>query len=201
MTTIANTIASSASSVPSFESLLVKMQPRFRYYARQFNRCRRIDPADVVQELTGLALENYTSLVQRGKEVFYSPLVRFAIKRYKEGRRCTGSNTTDVLAEQTQILGRCEVHSLSGFDDTDSWYFMVDQRVNVADHVQFRVDYETWLSQQTARDQDIIKDLAAGETTGDVATKYGVSAGLISQYRKRYANSWTRFITDKRELA
>ena len=42
-------------------------------------------------------------------------------------------------------------------------------------------------------------DLAMSETTGDVAKKYKVSAGLISQYRKRYAESWNDFIADKRK--
>jgi hypothetical protein len=71
---------------------------------------------------------------------------------------------------------------------------MEDRRVNVADTVQFVIDYEEWLSNQSARDQQIIKDLAYGYTTGDVAKKYAVSDGLISQYRKRYGNSWKTFI-------
>jgi len=55
-------------------------------------------------------------------------------------------------------------------------------------------------SVRSLRDQAIILDLARNETTGDVAKKYGVSDGLISQYRKRYEASWNEYIADKREL-
>ena len=52
--------------------------------------------------------------------------------------------------------------------------------------VQFKMDFfEGWLQAQSERDRSIILDLATGETTGAVARKYGVSDGLISQYRKR----------------
>ena len=64
-----------------------------------------------MQDLIGLALEMYTSQIRRGKEVFYTPLMKYAIKKYRSGRRCTGSNTVDVLSEQTQMLGRSKAWS------------------------------------------------------------------------------------------
>ena len=199
----------STPSVPvSFETLYQKMLPHFQYHARRFKRRngRRVDRADVIQELAGFALEIYTSLVRRGKHdlIYYTPLMQYAIKRYREGRRfATGSNSTDILSDKTQRLGRSETCQLSQFDDNaDTWKFMHDQQVNVTDSVQFKIDfYDDWLQRQTSRDQQIIYDLMVGETTGNVAKKYGVSDGLISQYRRRYANSWRTFITDKRELA
>ena len=59
--------------------------------------------------------------------------------------------------------------------------------------------FEGWLQEQSERDRAIILDLATGETTGAVARKYGVSDGLISQYRKRYRSSWNAYIADKKE--
>jgi transposase-like protein len=61
--------------------------------------------------------------------------------------------------------------------------------------------FEGWLQEQSDRDRSIILDLATGETTGAVARKYGVSDGLISQYRKRYRASWLAYISDKKEAA
>jgi hypothetical protein len=147
----------------------------------------------------GIALDMYTSQVRRGKEVYYSPLVRYAIKRYRGGRRFTGSNSTDVLSEQTQMIGRSEVCRLSEFDgDPGCWDFEHYNRLpDVAEAVQWKIDYETWLAQQTPRDQKIALDLSYGYTTGEVAKRYGVSDGLISQYRKRYAESWNAYILDK----
>ena len=193
MTAIAN--PTTPSTPISFEALYAKMLPHFRYYARRFSRSKCLDREDVIQDLTGIALEMYTSLVRRGKEVYYSPLVQYAIKRYKDGRRFTGLNSTDVHFEHTQMLGRSEVCHLSEIRGTlDEMDFMEDRTVNVADAVQFNMDYAVWYQQHSERDQQIITDLSMGETTNDVAKKYKVSAGLISQYRKRYRNSWDNFI-------
>jgi hypothetical protein len=181
------------------------MLPHFRYYARQHVRRkgRYYDYDDVIQDLAGFALEMYTSLIRRGKEVYYSPLVQYAIKRYKDGRRFTGSNKTDLLSHQTQILGRSNTCQLSMFDSQDDGGlderdFMEDRRQHdVAEEVQWKVYYETWFSNLTPRDQAIAGDLSYGLTTSEVARKFGVSDGLISQYRKRYSENWDNFIADK----
>jgi hypothetical protein len=112
MTTIANTAT-------SFEVLLDKMMPYFRRYAKRVIRRRWIDYDDVLQDLTGMALDIYLSLVRRGKDVFYSPIMKFTIKRYREGRRFCGLNTTDILSCQTQKLGRSAICQLVTYEDDD----------------------------------------------------------------------------------
>ena len=71
---------------------------------------------------------------------------------------------------------------------------MEDRKVNVADAVQFKMDYQDWYYRQSPRDQQIITDLSMSETTGDVAKKFGVSPASISIKRKDFANSWKTFI-------
>jgi hypothetical protein len=163
------------------------------------------DYEDVIQDLAGIALEMYISLLQRGKEVFYSPIMQFAIKRYSEGRRFIGSNTTDVLSDQTKILGRSKIQHISVFDgedgELDTWGFMRGRQPDFADAVQMKMDYTAWLQRLTSRDRKIAMDLSYGYTTGEVAKKYGVTAGLISQYRRRYEKNWNEFIADKNEPA
>jgi DNA-binding NarL/FixJ family response regulator len=63
----------------------------------------------------------------------------------------------------------------------------------VLDCVQMKMDYEGWYHLQSPRDQKILWDLAMGETTNEVAKKYGVSAGLISIKRRNFANSWKAY--------
>ena len=200
MTTFVN---NAAPTVPTFDSLLAKMLPHFKHYARKYSRSKRIDRQDVIQDLIGLALQIYNSAVRRGKEssIYYTPLMQWAIKRYREGRRCRGYNSTDILSEHTQMLGRSEVHSFHDGEREDRHHCMEDRRVNVADAVQFKIDFADWYEQQSERDKRIITDLSRGERTGDVARKYGVSDGLISQYRKRYRNSWDNFIGGTHEPA
>jgi hypothetical protein len=196
------------STSPSFEVLLAKMMPHFRYYAKWYVRCRnrRIELDDVMQDLIGFALENYRSLIQRGKEVFYSTLMRYAMKRYQDGRRFTGMNTTDIFSDRTQIHGRSKICQLSDFDSEDEGLgeldFMEDRRqLNPAEVVQWRIDYEEWLAKQSEKDRRIILDIADGETGSNVAKKYNVSKALIGHYRKRYTKSWNDFIADKNKQA
>ena len=197
MTTIANNSAPSVpSSVVPFEVLLAKMQPHFEYFAGKVLRLKADNFDDAVQELTAIAFGFYDSLVRRGKETFYTPIMKFSIQRYREGRLFIGSSMTDLFANRTRMLKRSDVCSLTMFDVREgSLHFLIDKYLNVSRTVQFKIDFfEGWLPQQTERDQQIILDLMMGETTGDVAKKYGVSQGLISQYRKRYEKSWHTFI-------
>jgi hypothetical protein len=194
MTAITN--ATAPSTVPTFEELLTKMTPHFRYFVGKVLRFRRDNFDDAMQELITIAYEIYHSLVQRGKAVFYTPIMKFAIKRFREGRRFIGLNTTDVLSPQTQRLGKCETWSLNQMDedDPDTRYWMEDRNADVFRTVQLQVDFADWYQQQTVRDQWIASDLAQGYTTGEVAKKYGVSPALISIKRRNYANSWKGFI-------
>ena len=178
----------------SFEVLLDKMLPHFRYYAGRKLRLRLDNFDDAMQELTAIAYEIYHSLVKRGKAVFYTPIMKFAIQRYREGRRFIGLNTTDALGHQAQFLGRSTTFSINDcVEDTDKRYLQ-SKYPDVFHEVQIRMDFSDWYQRQSVEDQWIISDLGLGETTNAVARKYGVSAGLISQYRKRYAKSWKSFI-------
>jgi len=189
------------STVPTFEALLEKMMPHFRYFAKRMKRrYKRFDFDDAIQELVGMALEMYHSLVRRGKEVFYTPIMKYAIGHYCEGRRFTGTNSTDICSHQTQIKGRSEVYSL--FDDTgeiDRRYLMQDRKADVFLKVQTKLDLQDWYHMQTTRDQDYITDLALGYTQSEVAKRHGVSPGAICQRQRKYATSWSAFIDPPEE--
>jgi len=194
------TFAKTSAVVP-FEELLTKMMPHFDFFAKKVMRFSDDNYDECIQDLSCIALDMYHSLMRRGKEVFYTPIMKFAIKRYKDGRHFMGSDTVDLLSGRTRIFGRSNVRSLSRFNlCNDSLHFLVNRKTNVSRFVQFKIDFfETWLQQQPPRDKEIIYDLMMGETTNGVAKKYGVSAGLISQYRRRYADSWYAFINPPKE--
>ena len=194
MTTSTNTTAAPV----SFEILLDRMLPRFQYFAQRVLKLKADNYDDAIQEMTAIAFDLYRSLVRRGKPAYYSPIMRFAVKYYRIGRRCMGANTVDVLSERTQILERCTVSPLSTFVNPDESEFMQDRRQpDIAEEVHWKVDYETWLSNQMPRDQDVIRDLAMGLSQSEVARKYKLSLSSIRLYRKRYADSWDNFIADK----
>jgi hypothetical protein len=177
-----------------FEVLLEKMKPNFKFFARQM-KLKFDNFDDTIQDLTAIAFDIYRSLVRRGKEIFYSTIANFAIKRYKSGRRFAGSSTTDVLSDETRILGRCEICSLSPmYSNEGELPFLLDWKSNAADIVQFKMDFnETWYRQQPSVDRSIIRDLMMGETTGDIARKHHLTPSAVSHKKRQYAASWKAF--------
>lgn len=163
---------------------------------------------DAVGEVVAWAFVLVKQLAEQGRldEAFATPIAMYAIKRYREGRRVgSGQNSTDVTSPHCQLLGRAKIRN-AGLarhiaDSFESEASAADARYPVHKIVQLRIDFfQTWLMQQSQRDQEIIRDLARGETTNDVSRKHGVSAGLISQYRRRYAESWYSFINPAEEV-
>ena len=63
----------------------------------------------------------------------------------------------------------------------------------VIDQVVFRCDFPAWLATLSARNRQVVAELMAGERTGDVAQKLGVSAGRVSQLRRQFENDWAVF--------
>jgi hypothetical protein len=68
-----------------------------------------------------------------------------------------------------------------------------DDRTPVPDQVAFRVDFPAWLATRTERDRRMIEQLGMSERTRDVARRFGVADGRISQLRNEYREDWTRF--------
>ncbi len=64
----------------------------------------------------------------------------------------------------------------------------------VPDIVAFRCDFADWLKRLRRRDQRIAKSLALGHRTGDVAKRFNVCDGRVSQLRRELAASWRQFV-------
>jgi hypothetical protein len=56
----------------------------------------------------------------------------------------------------------------------------------------FRIDFPAWRATHTERDRGII-DALLGERTLDVAGKYGLSPGRVSQLRREFLTDWRRY--------
>ena len=158
---------------------------------------------DLVAEAVANCLVAYVRLVRRGKESVAYPtvLAMYAIRQIRVGRRVGKKiNTHDVYAQQAQSKGGYRLKQLgSPRDHRGGWQEqLVDNRqTSILDQVAFRIDFPAWLNTLPSRDRKIVDDLAIGERTGDVARKYGVSAGRISQLRRELRMSWEEFIGDR----
>ena len=161
--------------------------------------------SDAVQNILCWAFLNLKRLASNGRlhDVYAGSLARFAIGRHREGRSLgVVTSSGDVMSHYCQNLGRSKVKNYGLAENIADCFTSeataTDARYPVDRTVQFKMDFfEGWVQEQSERDREIILDLAMGETTGDVARKYGVTDGLISQYRKRYRASWNEYIADK----
>lgn len=198
-------------SVPTKEQIEAKfleLMPTITKIARhafkEYDADRR---DDAVQSVLVKAFQNIQGLAEQDRldDAYVSPIARFAVKAHKTGRiGGLPQNSTDVMAEHCRWLGRSTVKNFGlATDIADSFESeatATDARYPVHKTVQLKMDFfENWYRQQSPRDREIICDLAMGETTGDVAKKYGVSPGAASQWRRKYADSWYSFINPAEE--
>lgn len=182
-----------------FLELMPKIVKFAKYAFKNFDADRQ---EDAIQSVLVTAFENVKQLGEQGRldDCFVTPITKFAIGRYREGRPGgVPSCGTDVTSERCRYLGRSTVKNYGlATEIADSFESMAtatDARYPVHKTVALRIDFmQDWYRQQTPRDQEIIRDLAMGETTNDVSRKFGISAGRVSQLRKTYANSWFTFI-------
>ncbi len=187
----------------------LELMPLIRQIAqRAFREYDAEKRDDAVQSVLVAAFINVKQLAEKGKldEAFATPIAWFGVGHYRQGRiGGLPQNSTDVFGETCRYKGRSRIKHFGLAENiTDSFESeatATDARYPVHKTVALRIDFfETWYASQSPRDREIIKDLAMGETTGDVAKKYGVSPGAVSQWRRKYADSWYAFINPVEEV-
>ena len=162
---------------------------------------------EIEQSVQVFAYETILSLAKKNRlhDAFATTIAQYGIKKHMTGRPGgLPSNSTDVLGERCKYLRRVKVsnHGLceNVADTFQSEATVVDGRYPVHRTVALRIDFfETWYRQQTPKDQIIIRELAMGHTTTEVAQANGISMGRVSQLRKAYAKSWYEFISDPKD--
>lgn len=166
---------------------------------------RRLDPEareDAIQETIANALVAFVRLVQREKlDIAYpTALTRFAVAQIHDGRRVGNRlNVRDVLSPYAQQEKDIRVERLDRFDEKDNeWVEAVveDHRTPIPEQVMFRCDFPIWLESLPRRNRRIALALAIGHTTGQVAKRFRVSPGRISQLRREMQRSWQEFQGD-----
>jgi hypothetical protein len=211
------TTVSSCSLAPlqaRFLELLPAIETHGSIYFRHL-RCPH-KKADAIQEMRALAWKWFIRLTQRGKDVneFLTTFNSFLARAVNSGRRLAGmSKAKDVMNPIAQLrhgikVERLATSTLASFEqlyslphghemqDTFEERLQDNTVTPVFDQVQFRIDFPSWLMTLTDRDRRVIEDLMVGERTSDVADKYGLTAGRISQLRREFVQDWTRFCSN-----
>jgi len=164
----------------------------FRAYAAEAKE-------DAVQQVVANALVAYVRLAELDKlaAAFPTVLARFAIAQVRDGRMVgTQANVKDVLSYYARRRKGFIVQRLDVFDETEGeWREAVveDCQTPVPDQVAFRIDFPEWLSRLSRRDRRMVERLAVGSSTGEVAQRFRLTAGRISQKRYEFYCSWLAF--------
>ena len=192
-------------------TLLPRIETHARIYFRHLKCPDRRE--DAVQDTIGLAWKWFVRLAERGKDATRFPLAlaRLAARAVKCGRKVTGQERAkDVMSRAAQqrhgfsverlpVSTRTSLEDLCGNPDGQRHLDEYEERLTdntqtpVDESAAFRVDFPDWLYRQSERDRRIIRDMMRDERTRDLAHKYGVSPGRVSQWRRQYQQDWNRF--------
>ncbi len=173
-----------------FVTMFPEIEQRLRLAFRQ------LDP-DSKDEAIGEgvlhALLAYYRLHEQGREQIATPatLAFYSARAVRRGRPAAGKmNGKDVLSRYAQLGHDFQVDRSMG-----EWIesLVEDKRAPVPDQVAMKIDFGSWFATLTNRMKEIAKDLALGYSTREVAQARGVSAGRISQIRRKLEYSWAEF--------
>lgn len=185
----------------AFLSILSKIETHARVSFRH-EKCPGTR-ADRIAETIAVCWMWFRRLANRGKDAtaFPAVLASFVARQVKSGRRlCGQEKPNDVLSPRAQQLRGFVVEKLPDFSTMNG--APVEEALHdnsqtpVPDQVVFRCDFPRWRSTRTRRDRRLMNDLMIGERTKDVAKKFSISAGRVSQLREDFHRDWRRFVNE-----
>jgi hypothetical protein len=178
----------------------VRMVPLIRTHARySFRKKLAEEQEELIAECLANAFRAYVRLLELNKQdlIYPTVLAKFAVKQVRSGRKVGGClNCNDVLSGYAQLRRDITVERLDRYDtEAHAWQEAVvaDTRTPVPEQAAFRLDFSAWLKQHQPPKRRIAAALALGYTTGEVAQRFHVSPGRISQLRRDFAQSWAEF--------
>ena len=181
----------SEKSHSTWQSAFVQILPEIEQ--RLQRGFRHLDPEsreDAVEEGVIHALFAFIRLHEQGRagSVSASNHAWYAARQVRRGRPAVGRmSMREPLSRYAQLKSRT-IHREPWID-----VLVEDRRASIADQVAIRIDAREWLATLSRRTKQIAKDLAVGFSTSEVARKHGVTAGRISQLRRKLQQSWLEF--------
>ncbi len=197
-------IASASAPRPRWHRVFLALLPQIVQHAKYaFRHLRGEARQDAIQETIANALVAFVALVRRGKMSLAYPtvLAKYAVAQIKDGRRVGNRlNVREVLSPYAQRLKGFRVERLDHYDeDEQAWSAVLveDRHAGPAEIVRTKIDFSDWLDSLKRRERRIAESLAEGNRTRDVARRFRISAGRVSQLRRELAESWRRFVGDE----
>jgi hypothetical protein len=158
---------------------------------------------EYIAEMIALTWKWHLRLAERGKDAarFPTALATFAARAVRCGRKLAGMNRSkDVLSRVAQKRKGFAVGKLpdrSTLDGSPLDEALHDNtRTPPDEQCAFRIDFPAWRATHAERDRRLLDDLMLGERTLDVAGKYGLSPGRVSQLRREFLRDWRRYLSE-----
>ncbi len=191
------------SNPPAWHAGFLAMLPTIHSYARgAFGHLNPEARQDMIQEVIANALVAYVRLFQQGRIALAYPtvLARYGVAQVRDGRKVGCKlNIRDVLSPYCQKRKNIAMERLDHFDhETGEWQEILveDRHCGPFDIVRTKLDFAAWLRSLPIKLRRIAKTLASGQRTGDVARKFGLTDGRISQMRSELLASWRLFVNE-----
>ena len=199
-----STTKSTNSSEPSWQRRFVEVLPTIERQTRFALRHLSGEALeDAVAEVVANCVCAFRRLHERGclRIEFARALVRFAVAQFRSGRRVGNrQNSHDVYDRLARRRGGYRLLSIDAAHRRNApWAetLVENGRSPVPDQVCFRIDFPSWLDQQSERNREIAERLSLGHSTSEVASEFQVSRARISQLRREFEESWNEFNADR----
>jgi hypothetical protein len=183
-------------------SVLPKVLSHGRVYFRHLQSAELKE--EYIAEMIALTWRWHLRLAERGKDAtrFPTALATFAARAVRAGRRVCGQERgRDALSPSAQRRHGFRVSALpevSTLSDNPLAEALHDNTQTPPDEqCAFRIDFPAWRASRTDRDRRVLDDLMLGERTLDVAGKYGLSPGRVSQLRREFLRDWRRYLGEQ----
>jgi hypothetical protein len=182
-------------------SVLPKVVSHGRVYFRHLRSAELKE--EYLAEMVALTWKWHLRLAERGKDAarFPTALATFAARAVRCGRKLTGMDRAkDVLspsARQRHGFAVAKLPDYSTLDGSPLHEALHDNTQSPVDEqVCFRIDFPAWRLTRAERDRRLLDDLMLGGRTLDVAGKYGLSPGRVSQLRRELHDDWVLFCAE-----
>jgi hypothetical protein len=185
-----NTVVANSNWQSEFLTVLVEIETRLH---NEFCDLAPNNREEAVREGVAHSVFAFVRLHNRGRAHVATgyTLARFAALHVRRGRPAAGHmNSKDPLSRYAQLGKgiRRETRAGEWIDE-----LIRHNRAPILDQIAARLDIAAWFTTLNKRLRMIAKDLGMGCTTAEVADKYGLTAGRISQLRRSFEKSWAEF--------
>ena len=184
----------SQNTASDWQTAFVEMLPEIKRWLRvAFCRLASEAREDAMAEGIAHCLLAYVRLHEQGRTevATASSLAWYSSRQVRRGRPAVGRmNSKEPLSRYAQVGSGNRMERQNG-----EWIDKLaeDKRASVVDQVAAKLDVRAWFATLTKRMKEIAKDLACGCSTSEVARKYGITAGRISQLRRVLEESWAAY--------